>query len=63
MRFSEADLFKALRTNELEPRNKVFVHIDYCQRGVGTATCGEDTYPEYRIGGGTCHFQYYLEVF
>ena len=62
-RFSEADLFKALHTNELEPRNKVFMHIDYRQRGVGTATCGEDTYPEYRLGGGTYHFQYYLEVF
>ena len=63
LRFSEKDLFKALHTNELEPQDKVFVHIDYRQRGVGTATCGPDTCPEYRLGGGTYHFQYYLEVF
>ena len=61
-RFSEADLFKALHTNELNPRDKVFVHIDYRQRGVGTATCGPDTYHEYRVTGGKYNFQYFIEV-
>jgi beta-galactosidase len=62
LRFSGNDLFKALHTNELEPQDKVFVHIDYQQRGVGTATCGADTYPEYRIKPGIYKFTYIIEL-
>lgn len=63
LRFSEKDLFKAMHTNELNPQEKVFIHIDYKQRGVGTATCGPDTYPEYRINSGIYNFTYIIELF
>jgi len=60
-RLSGNDLFKALHTNELRPRELILVHLDYWQRGVGTATCGPDTLPQYRVGGGIHHFEYWLE--
>ena len=32
------------------------VHIDAAHRGVGTASCGPDTLPQYLVGGGTYTF-------
>ncbi len=47
-----ADLAGALHDVELVPRPEVVVHLDAVHRGLGTASCGPDTLPEYRLGPG-----------
>jgi beta-galactosidase/evolved beta-galactosidase subunit alpha len=49
LRYSVADLEGARHTNELEARDRVYVNLDYRQCGIGTGSCGPDTYPPYRI--------------
>lgn len=51
-RFAPEDLFAARHTTDLTPRREVLVNLDVRQRGLGTASCGPDTLPRYRIGGG-----------
>jgi beta-galactosidase len=48
-----ADLAAATHEIELEPRPETVVHLDAAHRGLGTASCGPDTLPEYRLGPGT----------
>jgi beta-galactosidase len=50
--FTEADLYTAKHTTDLTPRPEVHVNLDYGQRGLGTASCGPDTLPRYRIQPG-----------
>jgi beta-galactosidase len=51
--FRAADLAAAKHDVELSPRPETVVHIDVAHRGLGTASCGPDTLPEYRFGPGT----------
>jgi beta-galactosidase len=48
-RFTSADVFAAMHTTDLTPRDTVFINIDHRHRGVGTASCGPDTLEQYRI--------------
>jgi len=57
------DLYRAAHTHELERRPEVFVHLDHQQRGLGGASCGPDTLPEYRIRAGTHRFGYRLRPY
>jgi beta-galactosidase len=50
--FTAADLYAAKHTTDLQPRAEVHVNLDYGQRGLGTASCGPDTLPQYRISAG-----------
>lgn len=50
--FTAADLYAARHTTDLTPRPEVHVNLDYGQRGLGTASCGPDTLPQYRIPAG-----------
>jgi beta-galactosidase len=50
--FTAADLYAAKHTTDLTPRPEVQVNLDYGQRGLGTASCGPDTLPQYRIPAG-----------
>jgi beta-galactosidase len=50
--FTAADLYAAKHTTDLTPRSEVHVNLDYGQRGLGTASCGPDTLPQYRIQPG-----------
>ena len=63
MRYSEAALFAATHTCELEPADKIFVRLDLRHRGVGTGSCGPDTREEYRVRPGRRSFAVYLEGF
>jgi len=56
-----ADLFAATHTNELHPRPETWLHIDSFHRGLGTASCGPDTLPKYRISAGKHGFRFVLE--
>ncbi len=51
--FHAADLATATHDVELTPRAETVVHLDAAHRGLGTASCGPDTLPEYLVGPGT----------
>lgn len=51
-RFTPDDYYQAYHTNELTPRPETHIFIDYHQRGLGTASCGPDTLPQYRLFPG-----------
>jgi beta-galactosidase len=48
-----ADLASAGHDIDLVARPETVVHIDAAHRGLGTASCGPDTLPEYLVGPGT----------
>ena len=50
--FTAQDLYQAKHTTDLTPRTEVHVNLDYGQRGLGTASCGPDTLPHYRVQPG-----------
>ena len=50
--FTAQDLYAAKHTTDLVPRPEVHVNLDCGQRGLGTASCGPDTLPKYRIQPG-----------
>jgi len=60
--FTANDLFNALHTNELEPRQEVVVNIDYKQRGLGTRSCGPHTLEKYQVKPGTYEFGYTIGI-
>jgi len=60
-RFRAEDLAAATHHGELVPRPVAVVHLDAAHRGLGTASCGPDTLPEYLVGPGTYHWSWLLE--
>ncbi|MGJ5751898.1 beta-galactosidase [Streptomyces puniciscabiei] len=56
------DLTAAAHHDELVPRSGCVVHIDAAHRGLGTASCGPDTFPEYRIQAGVHRWSWTLRV-
>lgn len=60
--YSDEVIQKSRHINELEDDGLVTVHLDALQTGVGTATCGPDVLPEYRIPVDTVDFTFYLTV-
>jgi beta-galactosidase len=60
--FTAADLYAARHTNDLEPRPEVILSLDHAQRGLGTASCGPDTHPRYRLSAPVYRFAYVLQV-
>jgi len=72
-RYTQENLLKALHTIDLADVstscNEVsragdngyyFLNIDIAQRGVGTATCGPDTRPEYLVWGGVYNMRLFI---
>jgi beta-galactosidase len=55
-----ADLADATHWDELTAREDVVVHLDAAHRGLGTASCGPDTLPTYRLGPGTYRWSWVL---
>ena len=60
-RFRAADLAAATHHGELVPRPAAVVHLDAAHRGLGTASCGPDTLPEYLVGPGTYRWSWTLD--
>jgi beta-galactosidase len=58
--FRAEDLAAATHAGELRPRPETVVHIDSAHRGLGTASCGPDTLPEYLVGPGTYRWSWTL---
>ncbi len=57
-----ADLFDAATETELPPGDRLVVCIDTAHRGLGTASCGPDVLPQYRLGSGRYEFSYRISV-
>ena len=57
-----SDLYAARHTCDLEPRPEVILSLDHAQRGLGTASCGPDTLPRYRLREAAYRFSYVLRV-
>ena len=47
-------------TSSCAPRAETIVHLDAAHRGLGTASCGPDTLPEYLVGPGTYRWSWTL---
>jgi beta-galactosidase len=59
--YRAADLATATHDVELVARPETVVHLDVAHRGLGTASCGPDTLPEYIVGPGTYEWSWSLE--
>jgi beta-galactosidase len=59
-RYTADDLYRARHTIDLEPRDAVVLSLDHAQRGLGTASCGPDTLPRYRLLEPRYRFAYVL---
>jgi beta-galactosidase len=60
--YSAVDLTAALHPGQLRRRDEVYVHVDAAMRGIGTAACGPDTLPRYRVGGGRHRWTWTLRL-
>lgn len=60
--FSDDDLYRARHTCDLQPQPEVFLNLDAAHRGLGTASCGPDTLPRYRLLASEYRFAYRLSV-
>jgi len=49
--FRPEDLTTAKHTIDLQPRAETVLCLDAAHRGLGTASCGPDTYPQYKVQG------------
>lgn len=63
LHFAPGDLAAARHTNDLVPRPETVVTVDCAQRGLGGASCGPDTLPEYCVGPGSYAFAYVVRAF
>ena len=59
--FRTEDLASATHEPELVPRAETVVHLDAAHRGVGTASCGPDTLPQYLVGPGIHRWSWTLQ--
>ena len=60
--FTAAQLADATHDVELVPSGDTVVHIDATHRGLGTASCGPDTLPQYLVAGGTYSFTWTVKT-
>lgn len=60
--FTADDLFQAKHTYELTPRPEVYLNLDAAHRGLGTASCGPDTLPQYRLLDRVYRFGWTMRV-
>ena len=58
--YTTQDLYQAADQTELIKRPYLTMNIDVAHRGLGTASCGPDVLPEYRIQPGKFQFAYVI---
>ncbi|MEU2621393.1 glycoside hydrolase family 2 TIM barrel-domain containing protein [Streptomyces sp. NPDC007157] len=61
-RYRAEDLTAVTHHDELVPRAGCVVHIDAAHRGLGTASCGPDTFPSYLVAPGVHRWSWTLRV-
>ena len=47
--YTTKDMERARHNYELQPRKEITLHLDYAQRGIGSASCGPDVLPQYEL--------------
>lgn len=57
-KWSDHDLTEAKHTNELMPRDRVFLNLDWAQHGLGSGSCGPETWPEHRLQPQLFHLSF-----
>ncbi len=60
--FTPEDLYAAKHTTDLVPRAETILIIDAAHRGLGTASCGPDTLPQYRILKQRIRWRYTIDA-
>lgn len=60
--YPKEQLLPAFHTFDLTPDPYTWLSLDIGQRGVGGASCGPDTLPQYRLGFGTFELSYQLQL-
>jgi beta-galactosidase len=58
IRSTADDLYRAATASELRLRDRLVVSVDVAHRGLGTASCGPDVLPRYRLPAGRFEFSY-----
>jgi beta-galactosidase len=58
--YTTQDLYQAADQTELTKRPYLTMNIDVAHRGLGTASCGPDVLPQYRISAGKYQFSYVI---
>ncbi|MEU9914174.1 glycoside hydrolase family 2 TIM barrel-domain containing protein [Streptomyces sp. NPDC051001] len=61
-RYRAEDLTSVTHHDQLEPRAGCVVHLDAAHRGLGTASCGPDTFPSYRVAPGVHRWSWTLRT-
>ncbi|MER5433607.1 glycoside hydrolase family 2 TIM barrel-domain containing protein [Streptomyces sp. NPDC002588] len=61
-RYRAGDLTAAAHHDELVPRPGCVVHVDAAHRGLGTASCGPDTFPSYLVAPGVHRWSWTLRT-
>jgi beta-galactosidase len=56
--YEDVELYRAETSIDAEPADHVVVHLDIAHRGLGTASCGPDVLPRYRLGDGRFELSY-----
>ena len=59
-RVTDEELHAAVNQADIQPGKLLYVHVDVAHRGLGTASCGPDVLPEYRLRAGRYRFAYRL---
>jgi beta-galactosidase len=54
-RYPAAELAAARHTIDVAAADRVLIHLDARQRGLGTASCGPDALPRYRVPAGVTY--------
>jgi len=60
--FTVKDLEKARHTCDLKNRDFITLHLDYRQTGLGSASCGPDTLPQYQLHPRRTRFTLFLKA-
>lgn len=60
--YRSEELYAAANQADLVARRELVVHLDVAHRGLGTASCGPDTLPQYRLTPGEYRFAYRLAL-
>lgn len=61
-RYRAQDLAAVAHHDELTPRAQCVVHLDAAHRGLGTASCGPDTFDQYLVRPGVHRWSWTLAV-
>lgn len=62
-RYAIDAVFRAAHGVELERSDRVHLHLDHANRGLGTGACGPDTLPCYQVGAGRHVFSWWIRPY